>query len=77
MPIGPTIVVGHREGSRRVRELADRYGIHCVMVRKCMAGCGYPVYFASGGVDAIREKDAEVVCTECKERYYPEIMTEL
>lgn len=72
-----SIVVGHREGSRRVQELADKFGIHCVKVRYCMAGCGYPVYFASGGIDAIREKDSEVVCTECKEQYYPEIMADL
>ncbi len=71
------IVVGHREGSRRVRELADLYGIHCVMVRKCMAGCGYPVYFASGGIDAVRERDAEVICEECKQLYYRDLIIEL
>lgn len=71
------IVVGHREGSRKVQQLADLYGIHCVKVRKCMAGCGYPVYFASGGIDAVRERDAEVVCEECKERYYPDLMAEI
>lgn len=77
MSLGPIIVVGHREGSRKVQELADQHGIHCVKVRNCMAGCGYPVYFASGGIDAIREKDAEVLCTECKQQYYPQIMAEL
>jgi hypothetical protein len=77
MPIGPSIVVGHREGSRKIYELKELYGINCVMVRRCMAGCGYPVYFASGGIDAVREKDADVICTECKEHYYPEIMAEL
>lgn len=71
------IVVGHRQGSRRVHELADLYGIHCVRVRDCMAGCGYPVYFASGGIDAVRERDAEVICIECKEQYYPELIASL
>jgi len=68
------IVVGHREGSRKIRELADLFGIHCVAVRKCYAGCGHLVYFASGGIDAVQERDAEVVCTECKELHYPELM---
>jgi hypothetical protein len=71
------IVVGHREGSRKVRELADKFGIHCVAVRKCMAGCGYPVYFASGGIDAVRERDAEVICEECKTLYYRDLIIEL
>ena len=71
------IVVGYREGSRNVQQLADLYGIHCVAVRKCYAGCGYPVYFATGGIDAVRDRDAEVVCVECKERYYPQLIAEL
>lgn len=71
------VVVGYRKGSRRVRELEDRFGLHAVAVRNCMAGCGYPVYFYSGGIDAVRERDAEVVCEECKALYYPEIMAEL
>ena len=71
------IVVGHREGSREIHRLADLYGLQAVKVRKCMAGCGYPVYFYSGGIDAIRERDAEVVCVECKQQYYPELMREI
>ena len=71
------IVVGHREGSRKVYELADLYGINCVAVRKCYAGCGYPVYFASGGIDAVRERDAEVICEECKQLYYRDLIIEL
>ena len=71
------IVVGHRKGSRKVQQLIDQFGIHCVEVRQCYAGCGYPVMFASGGIDAVRDRDAEVVCTECKEEFYPNIMAEL
>lgn len=72
-----SVVVGYRPGDRRILALADRYGIHTVAVRKCVAGCGYPVRFYSGGVDAARDRDAEVVCDECRQRYYPEIMADL
>lgn len=71
------IVVGYRKGSRKIRQLSDLYGIECVETRQCMAGCGYPIFFASGGVDAVRDRDAEVICAECKELYYPELLAEL
>lgn len=71
------IVVGHRKGSRKVAYLEDTFGLHAVEVRKCMAGCGYPVYFYSGGVDAVRDRDAEVVCEECRDLYYPELLKEV
>ena len=71
------IVVGYRPGDRRVLKLKDQYGIHAIVVRKCYAGCGYPVSFFSGGVDAVRERDAEVVCDECRQLYYPELMAEI
>ena len=77
MPSIERIVVGHREGSRKIHELADLYGIHAVKVRRCYAGCGYPVYFASGGLDAVSERDAEVICTECRTLYYPDLIAEL
>ena len=71
------VVVGYRGNDRRRLRLLDEHGLHSVAIRKCMAGCGYDVFFFSGGVDAVRDRDAEVVCTECKELYYPEIMAEL
>jgi hypothetical protein len=71
------IVVGYRPGDRRVNRNRELYGIEPHEVRKCFAGCGYPVSFYTGGVDAVVERDAEVVCSECKERYYPELMAEL
>lgn len=71
------IVVGYRKGSRMIRKLQDEHGLHAVEIRPCIAGCGYPVYFVPSGVDAIRERDAEVICTECKELYYGDIMREL
>ena len=71
------IVVGYRKGDRRVHQLEDVYGLHAVAVRNCMAGCGYPVVFYSGGIDAVRERDAEVICDVCKELYYGDLMREL
>lgn len=71
------IVVGYRPGSRRIQWLRDTYGIHAVAVRKCMAGCGYPVHFFSGGIDAVSDRDAEVICEECKELYYADLLREM
>lgn len=71
------IVVGYRPGDRRVNRNRELHGLEPREVRKCFAGCGYPVLFYSGGVDAVSDRDAEVVCSECKERYYPELMAEL
>lgn len=71
------IVVGYRPGDRRVNRNRELYGLEPTVIRKCMAGCGYPVLFYSGGVDAVRERDAEVICSECKERFYPDLMAEL
>lgn len=71
------IVVGYRANDRRRLKLLDEFGINSVPIRKCIAGCGYDVYFYSGGVDAVRERDAEVVCDECRQRYYPELMAEI
>jgi hypothetical protein len=70
------VVVGYRAHDRRRLRLQDDYGIQAVPVRRCMAGCGYLVYFYSGGIDAVKERDAEVVCAECKDQYYPEIMAQ-
>ena len=71
------IVVGYRPGDRRVLENAERFGLEAHVVRKCYAGCGYPVLFYSGGVDAVHDRDAEVVCTVCKEEFYGDLMAEL
>ena len=71
------IVVGYRPGDRRVNRNRELYGLEPRVIRSCMAGCGYPVFFYSGGVDAVSERDAEVVCSECRERYYPDLIAEL
>lgn len=71
------IVVGYRPGDRRVIENLERFGLEAHAVRKCYAGCGYPVLFYSGGVDAVNDRDAEVVCTVCKEEFYGDLIAEL
>lgn len=59
------VVVGYRPGDRRVHKLHDEHGLEVRQVRKCVAGCGYPVFFYSGGYDAAWERDAEVMCDNC------------
>lgn len=71
------IVVGYRPGDRRVLENLELHGIEPRVVRKCFGGCGYPVLFYSGGVDAVSERDAEVICTVCKDEHYAELMAQL
>lgn len=71
------IVVGYRPGDRRVERNRALYGLEPRMIRRCYAGCGYPVWFYSGGVDAVSDRDAEVICTVCKEQFYPDLIAEL
>lgn len=70
------IVVGYRPDHRRVLENRRHFGLEPREVRRCYS-CGSPVLFYSGGVDAVAERDAEVVCTVCKEAHYPELMAAL
>ncbi len=67
------VLVGYREGDRRRLELLDRYGVTSVPVRKCAAGCGYPVYFNPSGIQAMHDQDPEVLCVECATLYRVEI----
>lgn len=71
------IVVGYRPGDRRVLENRERFGLEPRLVRQCFGGCGYPVYFYSGGVDAVADRDAEVVCTVCRNEHYSELVEAL
>lgn len=71
------IVVGYRPGDRRVIRNLELYGLEAHAVRRCYAGCGYPVLFYSGGVDAVTDRDAEVVCMECKTEFYADLIAEL
>ncbi len=72
-----SVVVGYRANDRRRLQLLDQFGIQSVAVRPCIAGCGYPVYFFSGGIDAARDRDAEVICDECRQLYYTDVIAAL
>jgi len=61
------VVVGYRENDRRRLRLIDTFGIAVTPVRKCAAGCGHLVYFTPSGIAACRDRDAEVICDECKQ----------
>jgi hypothetical protein len=39
--------------------------------------CGSPVYLVASGQDAVRGRDAAVVCSYCHERWGDEIQAEL
>lgn len=71
------LVVGYRPGDRRIQQLKDQHGLQTTPVRNCFGGCGYPVHFYSGGIDAARDKDAEVICTVCMDENRAEIMAAL
>jgi hypothetical protein len=71
------VLVGFRKNDRRRLRLIDEYGLQFVGVRNCAAGCGYPVYFNASGVEALNEKDAEVICEECASLYRMEIEQEI
>lgn len=68
-----TLVVGYRPGNRRILEITEKYGVQFLAVRQCIAGCGYPVHFNASGLAAARDKDAQVVCDVCMDRYRGEI----
>jgi hypothetical protein len=64
------LVVGFRR-----EQLAERYAKIPpaeIVGGKCI-GCSAPVYVNVFGASAIRERDADVVCTGCERRYDAEI----
>ena len=71
------VVVGYRKHDRRRLRLIDEHGVHSVAVRNCAADCGYPVFFVASGLAAARDRDAEVVCQECYDRYKDQIQEAL
>lgn len=71
------LVVGYRKHDRRRLRLIDEHGVQSVAVRKCVAGCGYPVYFVQSGLDAARTRDAEVICDECYQQHKDQVQDEL
>lgn len=71
------VVVGYREGNRQIQRLKDEHGLDAVECGKCIAGCNYPVYFVLSGRDAIRYRDAQIMCDECYDLYEAQIEAEL
>lgn len=71
------VLVGYREGDRQIKRLKDEHGLTAVMIKRCVAGCGYPVYFVPSGVDAYMTRDPEVICDVCYPLYKNQIMAEL
>lgn len=63
------VLVGYRQTDRARLRLLDEYGQAAVPIRPCAAGCGYDVYVNPSGLQAMREQDPEVVCTECATLY--------
>lgn len=71
------VIVGYRHNDRRRLRLAGETGLQSVPIRKCVAGCGFPVYFVPSGQTAFRERDPEVICTECYELHKDQVQAEL
>lgn len=74
MPPLDAVIVGYREHDRRRLRLVDDYGAGMVRVRKCAAGCGYPVWFHTS--DSVMQKlndGAEVVCEQCGAEFRSDI----
>lgn len=67
------LVVGFRKADvRRAFKIprADTVGGKCI-------SCSQPVYVNAYGADAIRRRDADVVCLECEKRYGAQIDLDL
>jgi len=62
------VIVGYRHHDRRRLRLIDQQGIDSVAIKKCVAGCGYPVFFVKSGQDAYMSRDPEVICDDCYQR---------
>lgn len=72
-----SLVVGYRAGHPIISDNRKRFGIEPRDAGKCYGGCGHNVWFYSGGIDTIRDRDAHAICTVCKQESYGEIMAEL
>lgn len=70
------VVVGYRPGDRRIKRAEDQ-GHPVRVTTSCAAGCGYPVWYTPSGYDAARNRDAEVICDDCYQRYKSEIQEAL
>jgi hypothetical protein len=61
---GAPVIVGYREGDRRIPLLWEEYGRRALPHKGCM-NCGQMTYFVESGQDAIRTRDAQPVCDDC------------
>jgi len=68
------LIVGYRQGDPRIGQLWEEHGRRALPHRKCVAGCGYYVWFVESGQDAIRTRDPEVICNICYPIHKDEIM---
>lgn len=71
------VVVGYRSNDRQRLRLIDEYGVHSVSVGRCIASCGYDVFFVQSGQDAVRFRDAQPICSVCYERDKHYVQAEL
>jgi hypothetical protein len=70
------VVVGYRFNDRRRFTLANQEG-GMVEGGKCIS-CGAPTFFVRSGQDAVRYRDANVMCDEpCFQRYKHLVENEL
>lgn len=60
------VVVGYRSNDRRRHLIEREYGYGSALAGRC-EGCGHPVWYTRSGQDAIRNRDAALVCTVCYE----------
>lgn len=65
------LVVGYRREQLKER-LVDKYPPADIVGGKCV-GCECLVYVNPFGASAIRERDADVVCTFCERQYDADI----
>lgn len=59
------LVIGYRRNDRRRLQLEHEHGVHSVAAGRCIGGCGYDVFFVQSGQDAVRSRDAQVICDDC------------
>jgi hypothetical protein len=71
------VVVGYRQGDPRIGALWVEYGHRALPSSRCIADCGATVWFVPSGQDAIRHRDAEVICDVCYRRYKDQVIEAL
>jgi hypothetical protein len=72
------VIVGYPQGDPRIRALWEDHGRRALPHRGCLS-CGVLCYFVESGVDAIRDRDPEVICERCRNRpdVWKDVMNDL